>query len=98
RRHQAYIIARLIPHGSTDGKAYYRCIGGVHHQWCYGSLPLRKADHFITLVKNNSVLIGEELKSIQGQFGRFGQEPEISPFPCPYLHFLLASAFNIDLD
>ncbi|KAF9070731.1 hypothetical protein BDP27DRAFT_1323326 [Rhodocollybia butyracea] len=98
QRHQAYIIARLIPHGSTDGKAYYRCIGGVHHQWCYGSLPLLKADHFITLVKNNPAMIREELKSIQGQFGRFGQEPTISAVPCPYLHFLLASAFNIDLD
>lgn len=33
QRHQAFIIARVVPHGNTDRKAYYRCLGAYHHQW-----------------------------------------------------------------
>ncbi|KAE9402181.1 hypothetical protein BT96DRAFT_1017758 [Gymnopus androsaceus JB14] len=79
QRHQAFIVARVVPHGSTDGKAYYRCLGAWHHQWCYGSLPL-------------------QVKSVQGKYGCHGETPDIPKVPCPYSVFLLASAFNFDLE
>ncbi|KAE9403599.1 hypothetical protein BT96DRAFT_814672, partial [Gymnopus androsaceus JB14] len=80
--------------------AYYRCLGAYHHQWCYGSLPLRAADRFITLVKQpvNAAIIREEIKSVQGKYGRHEQEPQIPDAPCPYSIFLLACALNIDLE
>lgn len=68
---------------------------------CYGSLPLRAADRFITLVKNpvNAAIIREELKSIQGKYGRHGSlKPRIPDAPCHYSIFLLASALNISLE
>ncbi|KAE9402177.1 hypothetical protein BT96DRAFT_918379 [Gymnopus androsaceus JB14] len=100
QRHQAFIVARVVPHGSTDGKAYYRCLGARHHQWCYGSLPLRAADRFLTLMKNpvNAAIIREEVKSVQGKYGRHGEKPGIPKVPCPYSVFLLALAFNFDLE
>ncbi|KAJ3805462.1 hypothetical protein F5876DRAFT_51811 [Lentinula aff. lateritia] len=99
QRHQAYIVARVVPHGSTDGKAYYRSLGGWHHQWCYGSLPLQAADRFFALIKNpvNAAIIREELETAQGKYGRRGQKPD-THFPCHYALFLLACAFNIDLE
>ncbi|KAJ4497609.1 hypothetical protein C8R41DRAFT_821751 [Lentinula lateritia] len=99
QRHQAYIVARVVPHGSTDGKAYYRSLGGWHHQWCYGSLPLLAADRFFALIKNpvNAAIIREELETAQGKYGRRGQKPD-THFPCHYALFLLACAFNIDLE
>lgn len=101
QRHQVFIIARVIPHGNTDGKAYYRCVGAYHHQWCYGCKPLYAADRFLTLVKKsvNAAIIREELNSIQGKYGRYGLlEPKIPDAPCLYSICLLASAFNISLD
>ncbi|KIK63966.1 hypothetical protein GYMLUDRAFT_40180 [Collybiopsis luxurians FD-317 M1] len=100
QRHQAFIIARIVPHGSTDGKAYYRCLGALHHQWCYGSLPLRAANRFFELVKNpvNASIIRGELKSLHGKYGRYGQKPDLNAVPCPYSVFLLTCAFKIDFE
>lgn len=114
QRHQAFIIARVVAHGDT--KAYYRCLGAIHHQWyatetilplvlmipacrCYGLLPLRAVDRFLTLAKNpiNAVIIREEIKSVQGQYGR-NAEPKIPDVPLPYSIFLLSSAFNCDFE
>ncbi|KIK61065.1 hypothetical protein GYMLUDRAFT_114141, partial [Collybiopsis luxurians FD-317 M1] len=96
QRHQAYIIARLVPRGSTDGKANYRCVGGA---LVYCILPIRAADRFLSLIQNpvNAALIREEIRSIQGKMGRHGEEPSIK-FPCPHSQYLLGTAFNIDLD
>lgn len=62
---------------------------------------MRAADRFITLVKKpvNAAIMREELKSIQGKYGRYGDlEPKIPNAPCFYSICLLASAFNINLD
>ncbi|KAE9405044.1 hypothetical protein BT96DRAFT_753158, partial [Gymnopus androsaceus JB14] len=69
QRHQAFLIARIVPHGSTDGKAYYRCIGAYHHQWSVkNSEPV--ADRFLTLLKQpvNAAIVREEVKSDQGKY------------------------------
>lgn len=98
QRHQAFVIARLLPKDGT--KAYYRCIASVHHQWCYGSLPLRAARRFLTLVKQkvNAEIISDELRLLQGEYGRKGEKPRMPDVPSIYISFLLASAWNIGLD
>ena len=72
QRHQVFLIARLVPHGSTDGKAYYRCVAARHHQWCYGTLPLAATYRFVTLLKNpnNVEIIRDELRRAQNAYGR----------------------------
>ncbi|KAF5346631.1 hypothetical protein D9757_013572 [Collybiopsis confluens] len=92
----------IVPRNEAVGqyatvKPYYRSLGGWHNQWCYGLLPVEALDRFITLIKNpvNAALIREELKAIEGKLGK--TRPTVH-LPCPYTHFLLASAFNTDLD
>lgn len=47
----------------------------------------------------NAAIIREELKLIQGKYGRHGSlEPKIPKAPCLYTIFLLASALNISLE
>ncbi|KIM36187.1 hypothetical protein M413DRAFT_427845 [Hebeloma cylindrosporum] len=72
RRHQAFIIARGVPHGSPPGSAQYRCVGAVHGHWCYGLDPPRAATRFMTLIKqeDNAATIREELLAIDGLYGR----------------------------
>ena len=98
QRHQAFVVARLVPHGQT--KLYYRCIATLHHQWCYGRLPLRAARRFLTLVKqkDNAETIREEIRLMQGKYGRYKHHPEMPKVPSPYIGFLLASAWNLDFD
>ena len=96
QRHQAFIVARLVPHGET--KPYYRCIAALHHQWCYGCLPLRAARRLLTLVKqkDNAKIISEEIRLLQGKYGRCKRQPKMPEVPSPYIGFLLASAWNFD--
>ncbi|TFK61422.1 hypothetical protein BDN72DRAFT_460751 [Pluteus cervinus] len=49
QQYQAYIIAKVTPYGSN--KPNYRCIGALHHQWCYGDLALKAALRFMNLVR-----------------------------------------------
>ena len=97
QRHQAFIIARVVPHGSPPGDAQYRCIGALHHQHCCGRLPLKAATRFMTLIKqeDNATIIREELRAIDGLYGRF--KPQIPDIPCPFTHFLLLSAWSTEL-
>ena len=97
QRHQDFIIARVVPHGSPPGDAQYRCIGALHDQWCYGRLPLKAATRFMTLIKqeDNATIIREELRAIDGLYGRF--KPRIPDIPCPFTHFLLLSAWSTEL-
>ncbi|KAF8968231.1 hypothetical protein BDZ97DRAFT_1655263 [Flammula alnicola] len=100
QRHQAYIIARVVPHGSPPDKANYRCIGAIHHQWCYGRLPLKAAIRFMTLVKqkDNAEIVREEVHALNGLYGSaMAEAPTIPDVPCPFTSFLLASAFSADL-
>ncbi|KAK7440634.1 hypothetical protein VKT23_016982 [Stygiomarasmius scandens] len=79
QRHQVFLIARLVPHGSTDGKAYYRCVVARHHQWCYGTLPLAATYRFVTLLKNpnNAEIIRDELRPWDTDLGHL-EEPYAS--------------------
>jgi hypothetical protein len=72
----------------------------VHHQWCYGRLPLLATHRFITQVKqkNTAEIIRAEIASIQGKFGRWGDEPELPRLPCPFTAFLLATNWAVDLE
>ncbi|KAL1712261.1 hypothetical protein EV715DRAFT_213975 [Schizophyllum commune] len=97
--HEGFIIAKVKPHGG--GQAQYRSLGGVWNSWCYGSLPVKAAHRMITLLKQplNAHIVREELRSIEGKYGAYGEEePKIGRLPCPYAHFLLQMAFNVDYD
>lgn len=97
QRHQAYIIARVIPHGGD--KPNYRCVGALHDQWCYGSLPLKAATRFIKLIKQkeHAEVILEEIKALNGKYGSNLDKPPLIPDnPCPLASFLLHSAWSID--
>ncbi|KAL1712268.1 hypothetical protein EV715DRAFT_213981 [Schizophyllum commune] len=97
--HQALVIAKIKPH---DGeKPRYRCLGSIYHSWCYGSLPVKGAHRFITLIKQelNARIVQEELDAVQGKYGAYGkEEPKIPDVPCPYTTSLLNMAFNVDHD
>jgi hypothetical protein len=98
QRHQAFVIARVIRHKETQPK--YRCIAAVHHQWCYGRLPLRATRRLLTLVKqkDNAEIIRSEIRSIDGMYGAGNQQPKVPKIPCPYTAFLLATAWTTDLE
>ena len=99
QRHQAFIIARVVPYGSPPGGDRYRCVGALHHQWCYGRLPLKAATRFMTLIKqeDNATVIQEELRAIDGLYGRHHDDPPIPDIPCPFTHFLLRSTWSTEL-
>ncbi|EDR04956.1 uncharacterized protein LACBIDRAFT_330180 [Laccaria bicolor S238N-H82] len=93
QRHQAFLIARVKSkaHGETPAETRYRCIAALHHQWCYGRLPVKAARRFLTLVKqkDNAQIILEELRNFDNATS--------SKIPCPYSLFLLTSAWTVDL-
>jgi hypothetical protein len=101
QRHQAFVIARVLPHSPGSAAApKYRCIAAFHHQWCYGRLPLHATHRFITQVKqrSNAEIIRTEIAAIQGKFGRWGEEPKLPRLPCPFTAFLLATNWSTDLE
>ena len=100
QRHQVYLISRVAPHGKPLGETRYRCIAALHHQWCSGSLPLRAATRFITLIKQkeNAEIIREEINNIHGLYGIFRIPPKLPEVPCPFAHFLMHSAWTSDLN
>jgi hypothetical protein len=100
QRHQVFLIARVAPHGKPLGETRYRCIAALHHQWCYGRLPLQAATRFITLIKQkeNAEIIREEIDNIHGLYGIFETPPELPKLPCPFAFFLMLSAWTSDLN
>ncbi|KAI5889050.1 uncharacterized protein SCHCODRAFT_02670092 [Schizophyllum commune H4-8] len=99
QQHQAFLIAEVKPNG--DGPARYRCLGAYKHAWCYSSAPVKAAHRFITLLKQqpNAQIVREELRSVEGKYGAFGEEePKVPRLPCSYAMFLLHMAFNVDYD
>ncbi|KAK7031162.1 hypothetical protein VNI00_013577 [Paramarasmius palmivorus] len=102
QRHQAFLIVRLTP-ASSEGeqsKAYYRCVCAIHHQWCYGRLPLSATRRFLNLLKNpeNAEIVRDEIRRAHGKYGRQGTEPAIPALAFPYTQFLFVQAFNMDID
>lgn len=55
---------------------------------------------FLTLIKekDNVQIVKEEIRAIQGKYGPAKSEPKFPAIPCPYTTFLLASAWNVDLE
>ncbi|KAM5532637.1 hypothetical protein V8D89_013681 [Ganoderma adspersum] len=101
--HQAFLIARVRPHGAPhNDPGQRRCIAAFHHQWCYGigSLPLLAMRCLVTLVSHpeNAVVLRAELRSIDGQYGHGCAAPTVPDIPCPYAASLLGSAWTTDLD
>ncbi|KIY66122.1 hypothetical protein CYLTODRAFT_378308 [Cylindrobasidium torrendii FP15055 ss-10] len=98
QRHQAFVIAKVVPHDGT--RAYYRCIVAWHHQWCYGTLPLKATARFIELLKhpNHAAIVRHEIAAIHGKYGRYGQKPAIPHMPCGFTAWLLAQAWEYDLE
>ncbi|RXW21621.1 hypothetical protein EST38_g4246 [Candolleomyces aberdarensis] len=91
QRHQIFVIARVC---IAPGKPrQYRCIAALHHQWCYGNLPLRGVNSFKRLarVPENAALISEELATYHER------KEELPRSPCPYTSLLAESAFSVDL-
>ncbi|KAI0922107.1 hypothetical protein AcV5_000482 [Taiwanofungus camphoratus] len=101
QRHQAFVIARVRPHGPPNAAPKYRCIAAFHHQWCYGSLPLNAARRFITLVKQpeNAEIVGAELRSMSGKYGDHweAKPPHMPGVPCKFISFLLGISFSVGL-
>jgi hypothetical protein len=99
-RHQVFLIARVAPHGKPLGETRYRCIAALHHQMCFGHLPLQAATRFITLIKQkeNAEIIREEINNIHGLYGIFRTPPEVPEVPCPFAYFLMLSAWTSDLN
>ncbi|KAI1785354.1 hypothetical protein LXA43DRAFT_1066002 [Ganoderma leucocontextum] len=102
QRHQAFLVARVRPHGAQPSDpGQRRCIAAFHHQWCYGSLPLLAMRRLITLISHpeNAAVVRAEVRAIDGQYGRHGaQKPQIPDVPCPYAASLLGSAWTTDLE
>ncbi|KAI0041287.1 hypothetical protein FA95DRAFT_712681 [Auriscalpium vulgare] len=100
QRHQAFVIARVRPHGDASTPPKYRCITAFHHQWCYGTLPLRAAMRFITLLKqdDNAELVRAELATLHGKYGRWREEPRIPEVPASLVAFLLATSWSVALE
>ncbi|KAI0722013.1 hypothetical protein C8T65DRAFT_629987 [Cerioporus squamosus] len=91
QRHQAFLIARVRPHGTPpDHPGNRRCIAALHHQWCYGTLPLRAMRRLVTLISqpDNAAIVRAELRAIQGKFDG----------TCPFIATLLLSAWTVDLE
>ncbi|KAK0486928.1 hypothetical protein EDD18DRAFT_1360140 [Armillaria luteobubalina] len=98
QRHQVFAIAKVIPKGDTS--AYYRCVAAWHHQWCYGTLPLKATRRFLTILKqkDNAEIVLDEIRRVQNKYGRWQEEPELPDLPCSYISFLMGSAWNVDLE
>ncbi|KAI0043324.1 hypothetical protein FA95DRAFT_1563448 [Auriscalpium vulgare] len=99
-RHQAFVVARVRPHGDATLPPKYRCIAAFHHQWCYGSLPLRAALRFLALLaeKDNAQLVAAEVAALHGLYGRWGEAPEMVKVPAPIVAFLLATSWSLELE
>ncbi|KAH9921538.1 uncharacterized protein BXZ73DRAFT_79930 [Epithele typhae] len=102
QRHQAFLIARVRPHGAPAGHpGNRRCIAAIHHQWCYGSLPLNATRRFIDLIRQplNAAALLSEVRNLDGKYGAFGnREPTIPDIPCPYTTSLFATAWSTNLE
>jgi hypothetical protein len=98
QRHQAFVIARIRPHGSSEAK--YRCISAHHHQWCYGRLPLHAAHRMLGLVRHpdHAQIIRYEVEAVHDKYGRHEQTPPIPDVPCPFITMLMSQAFAVDLE
>lgn len=98
QRHQVFLIARVRP---KHAKPTYRCVAAFHHQWCFGTIPLRAMYRFLRLVTQpeNAAIVRTELREIDGKYGHARRDDSpMPPAPCPYSVSLLATAWTTNLD
>ncbi|KAL1704347.1 hypothetical protein EV121DRAFT_206026 [Schizophyllum commune] len=98
QRHQAFLIAKVVPHGG--GRARYRCIAALHHQNCDRPIYVRSVCRLLTLLRQpgNARIVREELASIQGKYGPYMREKSLAPkILCPFAAYLLNVAFSCDV-
>ncbi|KAI0040582.1 hypothetical protein FA95DRAFT_853749 [Auriscalpium vulgare] len=96
--HQAFVIARVRPHGGASLK--YRCIAAYDYRWCYGTLPLRAAQRFITLIKqeDNATLVRAEVAAMHGKYGRWNGVPRMPELPAGAVALMLATSWAVALE
>lgn len=97
----------------ASGKRTYCCIAVLDDSWCFGRSPAKNTRRFLDLAKQplNASILRFEIEAIQGNIPsrsvleearpmdsawNCGDE-ESSEIPCPYVSFLLASAWNANL-
>ena len=98
-KHLVYLIARVIPYG--EDKPRYRCICVLRPSTLCsaGSARLLSLDRFLTAIKqkDNAEIIREEIRSLDGRYGRNLQQPSVPAVPCPYTAALLAATWMTGL-
>ncbi|ETW74885.1 hypothetical protein HETIRDRAFT_423498 [Heterobasidion irregulare TC 32-1] len=98
QRHQVLVVAQVIPKGTPVNslRRGYRCIVALHHQWCYGRLPLRATRRFLTLLRvpENAEIVRWELDKIRDDW----ESLEDNDNPCPYTASLLLSCWSAFLE
>ncbi|KAI0364965.1 hypothetical protein BV20DRAFT_955257 [Pilatotrama ljubarskyi] len=101
QRLQVFVVARI---SIRTGVSRYKCVAAYHHQWCFGTLPLRALHRFFTLVRQreNAAVVRDELCLVdQKSLGLVSLKPAVNEdpaVPCPYLASLLAISWSTDLD
>lgn len=95
QRHQAYMVARVVPHGGQEAR--YQGIGVLHDQFCSEKHALRAVQRLATLMKQpaNSKIIREELRALDGK--ECHKDWERRNIPCPFTQFLFLSGWGTDL-
>ena len=98
-RHQAFIVARVRPHGAapqgTPGE--YQCLAAFFHNWCWdGIFPVLAVRRFITMItrRETADIARGELR----QLGVQGWEPVDTSRPCPFILSLLCHAYTSSPD
>lgn len=104
-RHQAFLIARIVPDGGS--RPQWRCVGGFQHKWGHqwgpAVAPLLAVHRFIALIKQkeNAEIIREELRAIDssrsGSFRNFEAPLSTQDVPCPFSVSLLGISWTVDL-
>ncbi|KAI0327956.1 hypothetical protein GY45DRAFT_1282825, partial [Cubamyces sp. BRFM 1775] len=95
-RFQVFLIARRPVPGNRWG---YRCIAALHHQWCYGTMPLQALHRFFNLLRQeeNKAIVRDELRHIRKCLADRHAIINLA-MPCPYISSLLAISWTTDLE
>ena len=105
-RFQIFLIAYLPVHRRGAKRYAYRCVGAIHHQWCYKTMPLEALHRFFSLLRvdENAAIVREELHSLAMYLDPEFKEANMSlpeffnpAVPCPYTASLLSISWTIDL-
>ncbi|ETW84443.1 hypothetical protein HETIRDRAFT_416134 [Heterobasidion irregulare TC 32-1] len=98
QRHQVFVVAQVIPKGTpADSHSQgYQCIVALHHQWCYGRLPLLATRRFLTLLRvpENAEIVRWELNEIRANWESLDDNENL----CPYIASLLVSCWSASLE